>query len=135
MIPKVECPIFNGSADLNFVYSPINLYEGLNSKTPLIFVSKIGTYNQAAFNKMAEIAEATEGSKRISDLDQMNPEIVKDLIKRSQSMIAPYQTVNQGQNPFDTYLNELGIWLSNSIHLTENHDAGIRPPAESSHHR
>lgn len=128
-------PYLNGSADLNFVYGPVNLYEGLNSKTPLIFVSKIGTYNQAAFDQMAEIAEATGGAKKVSDLDQITPDMVKTLMKQSQSMIAPYQTTTQGKNPFDTYLNELEIWLSNSIHLNENHDAGIRPPAESSHHR
>lgn len=108
-------PYLNGSADLNFVYGPINLYEGLNSKTPLIFVSKIGNYNKVAFDQMAQIAEATGGAKRVSELDQINPEMVKTLMKKSQQMVAPYQTVVNGQNPFHTYLNELKIWLEDEL--------------------
>lgn len=110
-----KMPYLNGSADLNFVYGPINLYEGLNSKTPLIFVSKIGNYNKATYEQMAEIAEATGGAKKISDLDQINPEMVKSLMQKSQSMVAPYEAIVHGKNPFNTYLNELKIWLEGEM--------------------
>lgn len=108
-------------ANLAVVSGPINIMEPLTAGTPLLFfnnpvVIRATDYDPKTFNMMAEIALATGGAQRLSNIQDLGPAVQTTIRNPPRKIIPPYLVSSVGsKSAFENFLEQLLNIIQKSV--------------------
>jgi hypothetical protein len=113
-------PYLHATADIAVIKGPINIFEPLTVKTPVLFFQNdliYQEYERVTFDEMTEIAKATGGAYSIRSTTQFPLIFGNEQILQNNSIIPPYKTVVAGkQIPLDRFMDRLFAIIKNQVH-------------------